>query len=163
MQTIQEQILSEIGSRLGNIKVSNGYFNDIPLIKAETIGTISKSDIPVMFYWGETDVKIDQAYGYEKRSFEVGVAAFTRSRDDSFTMAAYDLAADIKTAVNRSTTAPKITDTASVDLGSLVDSLVVGEISPIIGQGQSPFCGVVTNLIVTYYSANHDSYTIVQI
>lgn len=160
MSTIQRQIFDLIGARLLNIKQSNGYFNNADSIKREKISNFKSGDIPILFYWGENDSRVDSEFGYEKRNLAVGAAFFIRTNDNSFTDTAYEAAADIKTALNRAITAPKVSDAASINLAGSINSLSIDDIIPVVGEGQAPFCGVLLTINVEYFANTFDSFTI---
>jgi len=160
MKTSQEQILDKIEERLRLIKAGNGYQNTIDRFKRERVTEFGGKDIPVCFYHGESDVKQEDEYGRNKRRLYVPITTFVRSRDYSYTDLAFQVASDIWIALNRDKTAPAVTDVVSPDLGGLVSSLSIDEITPIIGQGQSPYCGVLVIALANYFSDLYDPFTI---
>jgi len=60
------------------------------------------------------------------------------------------LAADVVVALNRSTSAPKVSDVESVDLGGTVSDVVFNGFDYEIGEGQTPWCGALVGFSVIY-------------
>ncbi|MDA3834140.1 MAG: hypothetical protein PF495_12165, partial [Spirochaetales bacterium] len=54
------------------------------------------------------------------------------------------------TALNRATIAPAVSDTESFDLGGVVSDLIFNSYDHEIGEGQSPWVGVLVNITIKY-------------
>jgi len=147
----QLHLLNLVGDRLANISIINGYNFNIEKIKREKISNFTGKELPIIFYWSENDTRLEGRTSTELRRLPVFIAAFFRTRDNIFNDDSLELGFDIYTALHRNPSAPNLTDESVIDLGcDFVDSMTVDEITPIIGQGESPFAGVILSVVIDY-------------
>lgn len=153
-------IIDEIGARLGNVKKVNGYANDFKVIRRATTKPFVHGDLPAVNYWPTEDEYIDKEYQLVKRLLHVNVEAYAKTRDLPFTDIALELSNDICIALFRDTSTPNVTDVESRSLGLMVDFLIINTITPILGEGQAPWCGVLIELSINYRLGLGDPITI---
>lgn len=157
---VQIQIVDEIAARLLNISIANGYSIDIKSIKRAKLTPFHAGDIPAINYWPVTDSLADRSFGKDTRELGITIELHDRTRDDPFTDRAFIRGADIVMALFRDTAAPFDTDAASTALGGLIDTLIIDSITPMIGEGQAPFCGVILAITAKYKTNLNDIFTI---
>lgn len=150
--SIRKQILDSIGSRLKNIKKTNGYNETIlgTSIRRASLTPFKNGDLPAINYWPSKDTLENKLHGKESRVLSVTVEAYAVTRDLPFVDVALNLEDDIIVALFRDVSAPLVSDNQSHSLGGLVKSLTVLSATPIIGEGQSPWCGNILELEITY-------------
>jgi|LGVE01.1.fsa_nt_gb hypothetical protein len=147
---INKTFLDEIESRLGNITEDNEYNLPLKKIRRARLKPFKPQDLPAANFWPSTMDNVVDKYGMDGRTISVTVEAHTKTRDHPFTDIADILAADIITALNRATTAPKPDDDPSYDLGGLVEDFVLSGYDYSIGEGQTPWCGVVISFEIRF-------------
>ena len=150
--SIRKQILDVIGSRLTNIKKANGYNETIldTSIRRASLTPFKNGDLPAVNYWPSKDVLEAKLHGRESRILPVTIEAYAVTRDVPFVDVAMSLEDDIAIALYRDTEAPLIGDNPSPALGGLVKSVTVLSATPVIGEGQSPWCGNIVELEIAY-------------
>lgn len=158
----QLTILDEIRARLGNISIANGYRFDIePLsIERARLTPFVNGDLPAINYWPTIDALDGKAGTRETRSFDVTIEAYDTTRDEPFTDLAIIHGNDIITALYRATDAPKVSDQDSRSLGGMISKLYINSITPMIGEGSSPWFGVLLSLGIEYNITPGDFSTI---
>lgn len=161
MTPIQLVILDKISERLNLISTTNEFSFTAKKIKRASLKPFIAGDLPAINYWSGVDGLTGKDNGMETRELPITIEAHDKTRDEPFTDVAYKLAADLITAIFRDTTAPKISDPASLSLGGLVSSVTVNSITPTISEGQKPWCGVVVDLTVTYNMKVSDVFNII--
>lgn len=154
-------ILDEIAARLSSITTANGYSENVDLIERSRLEVFLSGDLPAINYWPVTDVVVAKEYGKEVHELTLVIELHTVTRDEPFTDVAFTKSADIITALFRSTTARLVSDSVSVSLGGLVDSILASDVTPVIGQGQKPWCGVILDVVVGYNTDLGDAFNIV--
>jgi len=147
---INKMFLDEIEARLGNVTASNGYNLPLKKIRRARLKPFTSHDLPACNYWPSTISNVVDKYNQDGRDIEVTVEAHTKSRETPFTDLCDVLAADIITALNRSTTAPEPGDDPSYDLGGLVEDFIFEGYDYSIGEGQAPWCGVIISFRVRF-------------
>lgn len=158
----QLTILDEVKARLGNISIANGYRFDIEpssIVRANLTPFVN-GDLPAINYWPSIDAIVEKTSGKEARSFDVTVEIYDVTRDEPFTDLAIKHGNDVVTALFRATDAPLVSDNPSYALGGLVSGLTVNSITPMIGEGQSPWFGAVLSLTINYNITTGDFSTI---
>jgi len=165
MIPVQTQILDEIGARLALITVANGYLTRTPKkIVRSMLTPLKNSDLPFINYYSTADNLSNKEYGtIEKRILTVAIESYDATRDQVFDDLAQKLGANILVALNRSTGSPAVADNPSVNLGGLVGQVEVTSITPAIGEGQTPYAGIVLFLDVTYKVDKLDPFTLINI
>jgi hypothetical protein len=151
------QIADEIGLRLANMTIANGYSYDAGRIVRARIIPFRNSDLPAINYWPAFDELKDRQYRNETRTLDMRIEAYTTSRDDPFTDVAFELGNAVWTALNRAVAAPTVAADWSPNLGGLLRGFDLQQLTPVIGEGESPWCGCMLNLAATYKvdSYNH--------
>lgn len=151
MRSAEEDLLEEIGERLSLLKrPSLGYKHQIKVIGRARADPFEPGDIPALNYYSTSDTFISKAYGIETRAITVVIESHAMTRDKPFNDVARELKLDIVTAINRATTAPKVSDQPSLKLGGLADNVVFTESLYLIGEGQAPWCAARVEMEVSY-------------
>ncbi|HCG7104100.1 TPA: hypothetical protein NJ322_005023 [Vibrio parahaemolyticus] len=144
------QILDLIHDRIINITKKNGYGFDLLVLKRSHLTPFKAGDLPAVNYWPGTDTYVTQASSTEVREVPIVIEAYDRHGDMSLADKAALLERDIHTALWRSPDAPRVIDRPSPRLGGLVESFSIISSQPAIGEGQTPYCGAVIEIIVRY-------------
>ena len=160
---IQTQLLDEIGRRLKIINTANGYFSDVHIndVHRAKLTPFKGDDLPAINYWSSDTITERKGHGYSYMSFSVEIEMHTKTNDRPFTDVTGELSADITIALYRDDALPKVSDQPSFKLGDMVDGLNIDTIAPQIGEGQSPYCGVLVSISITYRVKAHDPFTII--
>jgi len=158
----QLTILDEIAARLNNISVANGYRFDIEqsAIERARLTPFVNGDLPAINYWPSLDSLDNKTSGKETRSFDVTIEIYDVTMDEPFTDLAIKHGNDVVTALFRTTDAPTVSDNPSYALGGLVSTVIINSITPMIGEGQSPWFGALLNLTIEYNITTGDFSTI---
>jgi len=109
-------ILDLIAARLAIITTTNGYNYTITNIERAKLTPFKSEDLPAINYWSTGLENSRKSYMKDERSLPLYIEAHTKTHDEVFTDVASKLAADIITALNRKTTAPKVSDTITLTL-----------------------------------------------
>lgn len=157
-----ETIMTEVGARLANISTSNGYSVTVKTPKRAMLTPFKSQDLPGVNYWSTGMSSATQAHGRDIRSIPIIVEAHTKTWEKAkpFDAVAAALAADIVTALNRSTTSPAVTDTVSPKLGGTITQFRFEKYDNIIGEGQAPWVGVLVSFSAQFLAVNHDMSTL---
>lgn len=150
MSDCTTQIMDAVGPRLANITEANGYATTVQKIKRAMLTPFKPHDIPAINYWWDTDNLESTGNGFEKRRMDVLIEYHAKTRDEPFTDVAARLAADVWVALWRDTASPAVADPVSAHLGGIVSGMRLTDMEPQIGQGQTPYCGVLLRVSVTY-------------
>jgi hypothetical protein len=144
-------ILDEVSARLGNITTENEYNVTVKpsSIARGKLTPFKGHDLPAINFW-PSGVSNSRNYGKDIRELSLFVEIHSKTRDDPFSTIAEKLAADVVVALNRSTSAPKVSDDESIDLGGTVSDLVFNGFDYEIGEGQTPWCGALVRFSVIY-------------
>lgn len=142
-------ILDLIAARFSNITEENGYFTTVKSIDRGKLTAYKGYDLPALNYW-PVSMSNEREYGVDERSFTLYVEYHSKTVDDSFVDVASKLAFDVITALDRTTTAPKVSDAQSPDIGGAISDLVLEGYDYEIGAGQEPWCGVLVRFTVKY-------------
>jgi len=158
----QTQIVNEIELRLKNITKENGYFSTLAKIKRAHLQPFQSTDLPCINYWPNYDNLVQQLSGAELREFTVSVEFYDKNNERPLSDKAAELASDVKIALWRSKNEPKTSDKPNQKLGNLVDSFAITSIEPVLGEGPSPFCGVVVTITIQYRTSDNNPFLIKQ-
>ena len=148
-------ILDEISARLGNITTDNGYNVTVKKIARGKLTPFNGYDLPAVNFWPST-LSNSRNYGKDIRELFLFVEIHDKTRDDPFSTVVEKLASDVVVALNRSTTAPEVSDVDSIDLGGVVSDLVFDGYDYEIGEGQAPWCGALVRFSVIYATDIND-------
>jgi len=143
-------ILTEIGLRLANITVANGYHNTVKSVDRARLKPFKGYDLPAVNYWSTGMQNERTVYNDDNRTLSVFIEIHSMTRDLPFVDVANSLASDVVTAVVRKDTAPQVSDAPDYNLTDTVDDLILRNISFIIGEGQEPWCGALIEFEVKY-------------
>lgn len=152
MSDLQLTILDEIQARLENLTEANGYRYTVypqTVVRAK-LEPFKNGDLPAINYVTGTDTLIEKVFKHELRELPLVVEAYTKTRDDPFINISSTLGNDVIATLFRKTSAPLKSDPVDLKLGGLVDSLIVQAITPVIAQGQAPWCGVLLDCVIQY-------------
>lgn len=149
MTVAVNSILDLVEARLKLITTANGYNTTVSHVKRAKLTAFKGYDLPALNFW-PTNVSSSRLYHEEKRVFKLYVEYHAKTMDRPFSDVCGELAADIIVAINRSTTAPKVSDAESLDLGGAVSDVVFDGYDYEIGQGQEPWCGVLVSFSIEY-------------
>ena len=147
---IATTILNEIEARMASITILNGYNTDVKKITRGQMEPFKGYDLPAINIWPSNLTADPMAYDQEKRTLPVFIEIHDLTRDEPFSTVAEKLASDIVIAINRATTAKKVSDSVSADLGELVEEVVFKGYDYEIGQGQKPFCGALVRFEIIH-------------
>lgn len=161
MNNPQKIILDAVENRLKLIKTVNGYSTNVNRIKRATLKPFADDEIPAINYWPESDQQVLKGHGWVDRSLAVVVECYDRTRDRVFTDLAFEMANDIAIALMRSPTNPEVSDQPDLTLGDLIRSSQLLTVTPQIGEGQMPWCGVVLNYSFEYRVSSSNPLTMV--
>jgi len=160
MKPAETTILDEVAARLANISEANGYSRDFCTIRRQTQTPPKSGHIPDINYWTVGhEVAEDQSYSCDNHALTIFIAPRDKTRDEAFSDEAANMIADVATALNRATTAPKVSDAESFALGETVSDLIVRDSRYQVGQGQIPFNGALMEIEITYKSPRGDMFT----
>lgn len=158
----QTQILDILGARFGNITLANGYFNTVEKIDRARLKPFKNTDMPAINYYMTSDSIIEaQNLGFTDRNMTVVIEFYTVTRDQNFLTLANKMAADIQIAIERTAANPAVSDSVSNRLGKKVVKVELDTITPAIGEGQAPYCGVVISLSINYRINKNDPFTLI--
>lgn len=145
-------ILDEVQARLNNIATTKEYDFTVESgsIKRASLTPFKPVDLPAINYYPAEDSLSSKAGGVENRTLTLLIECYTKEADRPFTDAALELSTNVLTALARSTTAPLVSDTSSPSLGGLIHGMTVEKVTPFIGEGQLPWCGVIITLNIDY-------------
>jgi len=158
MTPAETSILNEIEARLSSIKTSNGYSLTVKKVTRGRLKPFQPGDIPAINYWPVEHTREDSEYDLDKHTIRVVVDMRDVTRDETFPDLAAKMAADIITALNRSTASPAVSDDEDPELGETVSALDLSSIGYQIGEGQQPWVGVVLEMNVVYRSDSSDMF-----
>lgn len=148
-------ILDIIEARLKLISTENEYFTTVKKVTRSGLKAFVGYDLPALNYWPGR-VSNERLYGHDNRSFPLYVEYYWKTLDRPFSDVCGELASDVITALNRSLTAPKVSDDQSLDLGGLVSDFMFDSYDYQIGTGQDPWCGILMNFTVKYTTEIND-------
>lgn len=152
-------ILDLVAARLANITTANGYYYTAKKVERARLTPFKGYDLPSINYWPTgLSSEIDE-YRVDKRTMNLYIEIHNETRDDPFTTIADRMAADVVTALNRTTAAPKVSDDANINLNGAVESLNYLGHDYEIGQGQAPFCGAIVKIEIVYNTAINNMFT----
>lgn len=149
---VQLTILDEIGARLENITVANGYRDTIKAYAIERgrLEPFENGDLPAVNYWSGPERLVDKQGNVETRELPVMVEGYKILGEGNFNDVAIKFGNDIATALFRATTAPTVADTESPALGGIVEVLRVESVTPVIQKSQAPWCAVFLELTIQF-------------
>jgi len=143
-------VLDLVEARLKLITTTNGYNTGLKSIKRAKLTPFKGHDLPAINYWSTGIENVIDEYGKDARSIPLFVEYHTTTRDDAFLDTVSELAADIVTAINRATTKPKVADGPSYNLGDKVSDVIFEGYDHEIGEGQTPWCGVLVRFRIVF-------------
>lgn len=155
MSVAVNSILDLIEARFELISESNEYNTTVKKIERAKLTPFKSHDLPALNYW-PVNVGNERQYGTDSRFFKLMVEYHSKTRERPFSDVAGELAADVVTAINRSTSDPKVSDDQSLDLGGLVSDVVFDGYDYEIGEGQAPWCGVLVQFTIKYSTSIND-------
>lgn len=150
---INTKIFDEIEARLGNITAVNGYYNGLKKIARATQKPFKGYDLPTANFWAGTLANDSDTYGDDTRTLPVVIEEHAKTMDRAFIDVCDELAADLVTGINRATTAPRVDDNESNNLGGmdgLIEDVKFLGYEYQIGQGQEPWCGIMATFEIIY-------------
>lgn len=156
------QIYDEIEARAKNIQKRLGYMTDTRKIERSKISPLAGGDFPLVSFW-PTFMRVEEGeYGDDLHTLSgiIGLMDTYSKHDRPYSDVAAEFAADLTVAMNRSTAAPKVSDSQDLDLGGLVSSLLFTTQEAIISSGQDPYCGVLLAFEIQYSTPQGDPFTI---
>lgn len=155
-------ILDEIEARLGNITTANEYNVTAKKIVRGQLTPFKGYDLPSINFWPTNLTNTSELYGSDIRDLTLFIEIHNKTHDDPFSTVAEKLAADIVVALNRATSAPKVSDSESLDFGGTISNLIFNGYDYEIGEGQAPWCGALLNFTIRYRADlfNMSTYTV---
>ena len=155
------QILDAIGLRLALPTTARGYNTTVAVVERARVIPFRDFDIPAVNYWADSEAVVDAGAGWSEHEVSIMIDARTHTRDRPFVDVAFELGTDLWIALWRAPAAPAVSDQPSMRLGGIVNSLAMASMVPAIGEGQSPFCGVLLSIIVKYRVRPTAPYTLI--
>ena len=143
-------ILDEIEARLKKITTANEYKYTVKKVERAKLEPFKGYDLPAINYWTTSLSNERGVYNDDNRNLELFIEAHSLTRDKPFIDIVDMLAADIITALNRTTTAPKVSDDPNYDLNETLSDLIFKGYDYQIGQGEKPWCGVLIRFTIAY-------------
>jgi len=162
--TAVQQILNEIGARLENITIANGYdFDIVKVVKRFPFQALAfqTEDIPAIFFFPSGDIRIGAEHRIAIRQITVTIGIYYSSNDSELIDLAEQIGSAIHIAIHRATTAPLMTDNTSSDLGGLVNSMDLNLKLPLVSEEMRPWYGAQFEYIVEYETVNGDPFTLI--
>jgi len=138
-------ILDEIDARLRTISTGNGDPISVNKVTRAQTKPFRDGDLPALNYFPVSDTITLQQHGTDEHTLAITIEAYSKTSDQPFTDIALMLHSGIVAALNRDAL-----QQPSHALGYTVQSLFVDSMTPIIGEGQNPWCGVVLAISVKY-------------
>jgi len=151
-------IIDDIMTRMQNISVANEYANDIKKIERAKLEPLNGYDLPAINVWPMSLTNSRSTMVSDERNLSVMIEAHDYTHDEPFSTVAESLAADIITALNRATSAPKVSDVINKNLNGTVSNCEIDGYDYEIGRGQKPFCGALVRITVKYNANKNDMY-----
>jgi len=161
--TAVQQILNEIGARLNNIKIANGYdFDIVQVAKRFPFQALAfqNEDIPAIFFFPSSDVKLGAEHGVSIRQITVTIGIYYSSNDDELIDLSEQIGSSIYLAIQRSTSSPDLTDNPSFYLGNIVDSLDLNLKMPLVSEELRPWYGAQFEYLIGYKTPINDPFTL---
>ena len=158
---VETQILDAAGERLATMLETHEYFYTAKKLTRGKLTPWKGAELPAINYWAGSTEFIERGAGFVRQQTEILIEYHKTTRENPFVDIAHKLGADILIAINRKPDAPLVSDTPSIALGGLVESLQQTSLLPIIGEGQSPFCGVLVAFSAVYKTKPHDPFTLI--
>lgn len=155
-------LLDEIGVRLAVITVANEYNYTVKKVDRARLEPFKGYDLPAINFWCTGVENARNSYNDDVRSISLYIEMHSKTRDEPFIDIANKLAADVVTALNRATTAPKVSDSPSYELGGIISDFFFNGYDYEIGQGEKPWCGCLVKFTMVYQTDPYDmaSYSI---
>lgn len=159
---VQTQIMDLVEVRLKNIAETNGYFSTLEKIERARTTPFKNGDLPAINYYYTGDVlEKPLNTGNEERTLVLIVEYYDDTRDRIFLDLADELTSDIKISLERDPASPLVSDQVSNLLGKKVMKLEFDTITPAIGEGQSPYCGTIMLINITYRVNRNDPFALI--
>lgn len=155
------KIMDEIGGRLGNISVSNGYFNDVRLLERARRDPFKEHDLPAMTYWKISDRKEDEIYSNKQRELRVGVEFYSSSNDGDLDLLTDKFFSDLFVSLFRDTASPTVTDNPSPMFTDNFFNANIESLQPIASDVSKPKLGVFAVVSLSYQINNFDPFNLV--
>jgi hypothetical protein len=153
-------IYNEIEARLANITTANGYNNEFKRIERGTMKPFKSHDLVAVNFWASSVGNTNEKYTRDRRSIQVFFEVYDKTRDTPFMDICDLLAADLVTGLNRTILAPAVSDVESPELGELVNKFIFNGYDYQIGEGQSPWCGILARFTVDFLTTSNNMITI---
>lgn len=150
MAPLNKAFFDEIETRLGNIKIANGYTADAGKIARAKLTPFKGYDLPAYNVWATELENEVVEYGLDTRSLQVQIEVHSKTNDQPFIDVCDELAQDLVIGLNRATANPKVSDDESPDLGGICDDFIYYGYGYQVGQGQEPFCAILARFIAKY-------------
>jgi len=117
-------------------------------------------DLVAVNFWAASVGSDNEKYTRDRRTIQVFFEVYDKTKDDPFMDICDLLAADLVTGLNRTTSAPAVSDNESPELGELVDKFIFNGYDYQIGEGQSPWCGILARFTVDFLTTSNNMITI---
>lgn len=156
MTVATNDILGLVEDRLRLIKTSNGYYTTVKKVELGRLEAFKGYDLPAINFWTDGFKNARFAGGTDERSMSLFVQYLHKTWDEEFPMACGKLAHDVGTALNRSTSAPAVSDDISLDLGCEVSDVTIDDCEYDQSKGQTPWFGVAMAFTIKYITTIND-------
>ena len=153
-------IYNEIEARLANVTTADGYNSEFKRIERGTMKPFKSHDLVAVNFWAASVGSDNEKYTRDRRTIQVFFEVYDKTRDTPFMDICDLLAADLVTGLNRTILAPAVSDVESPELGELVDKFIFNGYDYQIGEGQSPWCGILARFTVDFLTTSNNMITI---
>jgi len=131
-------ILDEINTRL--LRVAG-----IAKVTRARLTPFKDGDLPAVNYWINSDLIGTSQHGADNHTVTLSIEAYDKTHDRPFVDVAMELHAGLVDSLNK-----EIGGAYSPNLGGIIQALSVTDFTPIIGEGQRPWCGALLTCQVKY-------------
>lgn len=160
MTPVWTQMLDELGLRLQNISVVNGYFTDIHVLERSRANPFKTDDLPAMTYWKAADRLTNRRLSQTQRELRVGVEFYSKSNDGDLDTFSDQFFSDLFIALYRNPANPLVTDNPDPMFKDKKFVVGLNQLQPIISEGSKPRFGVVAIITFTYWISNLDPFNL---
>jgi len=136
-------ILDAIDARLRNAQA-------IAQVTRARLTPFKDGDLPACNYWVTTDLVQSTVHGADNHTLSISIEAYDKTRDRPFVDIAMELHALLVDTLNK-----EVGGVHSPNLGGIVQALDITDFTPIVGEGEKPWCGALITCQVKYQTARN--------
>ena len=155
------QMLDEVGSRLANISVTNGYFNNVKRLQRARRNPFKTDDLPAMTYWKVSDRNDGELYANKQRELRVAIEFYSSSNDGDLDLITDQFFSDLFIALFRDPGSPLVTDQPLPMFSDKFFNVNIESLQPIASEVSKPKLGVFAIVSLSYQINNFDPFNLV--